>query len=176
MSGHNKWAQIKRQKAVTDAKKSKIFSKLVRAIDVEVKKAGGNLDAPGVRSMIIKAREANMPNDNIERAIKKATGEGASIMESLTYEAYGPGGVALIIEALTDNRNKAVQEIKHILSQHAGVLGERGSAQWAFQKTPNGWSPTTLTPLEGGDMEKLSQLVDALEENDEVQSVATNAE
>jgi YebC/PmpR family DNA-binding regulatory protein len=176
MSGHNKWAQIKRQKAVTDGKKSKIFSKLVRAIVVEVKKSNGNLDAPGLRAVIAKAREANMPNDNIDRAIKKATGEQSAAMESLTYEAYGPGGVALIIEALTDNRNKAVQEVKYILSQYGGALGEPGSAQWAFQKSQDGWTPATLIPIEDADAEKLSNLVDALEENDEVQHVVTNAE
>jgi YebC/PmpR family DNA-binding regulatory protein len=176
MSGHNKWAQIKRQKAVTDGKKSKIFSKFVRAIVVEVKKANGNLDAPGLRTVIAKAKAANMPNDNIDRAIKKATGDNSAAMESLTYEAYGPAGVALIIEALTENRNKAVQEIKFILSQHGGALGERGSAAWAFQKGADGWTPTVMVPVEGEDAEKLSALVDALEENDEVQDVHTNAE
>jgi YebC/PmpR family DNA-binding regulatory protein len=175
MSGHNKWAQIKRQKAVTDAKKSKIFSKFVRAIIVEVKKGG--VDSPGVRTVVAKAKAANMPNDNIDRAIKKAAGDTSAQMETLTYEAYGPAGVALIIEALTDNRNKAVQEVKFILSQHGGALGERGSAQWAFQKNPEGgWTPTVMVPVEGEDAEKLSALVDALEENDEVQDVFTNAE
>jgi transcriptional/translational regulatory protein YebC/TACO1 len=149
----------------------------VRAIVVEVKKANGNLDAPGLRTVITKARAANMPNDNIERAIKKATGDGNTPMESLTYEAYGPGGVALIIEALTDNRNKAVQEIKFILSEHGGALGERGSAQWAFQKSSEGgWTPTVMVPVEGEEADKLSLLVDALEENDEVQDIFTNAE
>ncbi len=176
MSGHNKWAQIKRQKAVTDGKKSKIFSKFVRAIVVEVKKANGNLDAPGLRTVIAKAKAANMPNDNIDRAIKKATGDNSAAMEQLTYEAYGPAGVALIIESLTDNRNKAVQEIKFILSEHGGALGERGSAAWAFQKGADGWAPTVMVPVEGEDAEKLSTLVDALEENDEVQDVYTNAE
>ncbi len=176
MSGHNKWAQIKRQKAVTDGKKSKIFSKFVRAIVVEVKKANGNLNAPGLRTVIAKAKAANMPNDNIDRAIKKATGDASAAMEPLTYEAYGPAGVALIIEALTDNRNKAVQEIKFILSLHGGALGERGSAAWAFQKNAEGWTPTIMTPVEAEDAEKLSLLVDALEENDEVQDVFTNAE
>lgn len=176
MSGHNKWAQIKRQKAVTDAKKSKVFSKLVRAIVVEVKKANGNLESPGLRTIVAKARAANMPNDNIDRAIKKAAGDASSAMEHLTYEAYGPAGVALIIEALTDNRNKAVQEIKHILSLQGGALGERGSAAWAFHKGPDGWAPTVFVPVEGEDAERLSLLVDALEENDEVQEVHTNAE
>src|SRR3989338_7058585 len=108
MSGHSKWAKIKHQKAATDAKKSKVFSKLVRYIAVEAKKAKGDRNAPGLRVAIDKARAANMPGENIDRAIEKAA--GGSDMERVTYEAYGPGGVALIIEGLTDSRNRTSQQ------------------------------------------------------------------
>ena len=175
MSGHNKWSKIKNKKAVTDGQKSKIFSKMVKMLTVEAKKANGVMTSPNLVSAITKAREANMPNDNIERAIKKAASDPANL-ESITYESYGPGGVAIIIESLTDNRNKAAQEIKFILSQHGAELAGIGAASWAFSKGPEGWIANTMTPIGDEDGEKLTTLVEALEENDEVQSVYTNAE
>jgi len=174
MSGHNKWSKIKRQKEHTDAEKSKLYSKMVRMISVEAKLAGGNINSPGLRAAIDKARSANVPSDNIERAIKKAA--AVQDMESITYEAYGPGGCAIIIEALTSNRNKAAQEIKHILSSHGIELAAIGSATWAFEKSKDGWQPKTTIALEEKDGEKLSLILDELEENDEVQEVYTNAE
>ena len=121
MSGHNKWSKIKRQKEKTDGQKSKMFGKLVKLITTEAKKAGGNLQSPGLKNAIEKAKAANVPNDNIGRAVKKSS-EGGVAMESITYEAYGPGGCGIIIDVLTDNRNKAAQEIKHILSNHGIAL------------------------------------------------------
>ena len=118
MSGHSKWAQIKRQKGSEDAKKSKVFGKLGSIIATESKKANGNVDSPGLRSAIETAKKVNMPKDTIERAIKKGLGNDVQQMEALMYEAYGPGGCALIIEAFTGSRNKAAQEIKHILSKN----------------------------------------------------------
>lgn len=174
MSGHNKWSKIKHKKAATDAKKSQVFSKLVRLITVEAKTAGGDREAPGLRLAIEKAKKANMPSDNIDRAIKKAT-EGAEQMENVTYEAYGPGGVGIIIEGLTSNRNKASAEIKHILSKNNSSLGAPGSVTWGFDKVGAEWQPTTTVDLSDDDLEKLSKLVDELEENDEVQEVFTNA-
>lgn len=175
MSGHNKWSKIKRQKEKTDGQKSKIFGKMVKLITTEAKKAGGNLQSPGLKNAIEKAKAVNVPNDNIERAIKKST-EGGATMESITYESYGPGGCAIIIEALTDNRNKAAQEIKHILSENGYALAGVGSATWAFTRTPDmEWVAQTTIPLSEEDGEKLSELIDALEENDEVQEVYTNA-
>ncbi|MFH0804515.1 MAG: YebC/PmpR family DNA-binding transcriptional regulator [Candidatus Zambryskibacteria bacterium] len=178
MSGHNKWSKIKNKKAVTDAQKSKIFGKLVRFIAVESKKAKGDANAPGLRSAIEKAKEANVPNDNIERAIKKGTGGEGNETEQITYEAYGPGGCALIIEALTENRNKAAQEIKHILSKNGFELAAPGSAIWAFEKKvgENEWSPKNTMQISEGDGQKLDVLIEELEENDEVQEVFTNAE
>ncbi len=176
MSGHNKWSKIKRQKEKTDAQKSKIFSKMVKFMTVEAKKAGGNLSSPGLKTAIEKAKAENVPNSNIERAIKKSTEAGAA-MESIIYEAYGPGGCAIIIEALTDNRNKAAQEVKHILSDHEFALAGQGSATWAFERTPTmEWVAKTTVQISEEDGQKLVELVDALEDNDEVQDVYTNAE
>ena len=176
MSGHNKFSKIKHQKAKTDAQKSKIFTKMVKLIATEAKKSGGNLRSPGLAAAIEKAKKENMPNDTIDRAVKKATSDNSAALEHITYEAYGPGGVAIVINSLTDNRNKAAQEIKHILSQHGSELAAPGSASWAFTKTHEGWIAQTTLPLEDTDIEKLQLLVEMLEENDEVQDVYTNAE
>lgn len=174
MSGHSKWAKIKHKKAATDARKSKVFSKLVRYIQVEAKKAKGDRNAPGLRLAIEKARAENMPADNIDRAISKASGEGVEL-ETLTYEAYGPGGAAIIIEGYTDNRNRTSQEIKHLLSQHGGSLANPGAALWAFQRNEDGLTATTTVDLSDEDLEKLAQLIDEIEEHDDVQNVYTNA-
>lgn len=176
MSGHNKWSKIKRQKGASDIQKSKIFTKLGRFIAVEAKKSGGNLSSPGLAAAIKKAKEENMPNDTIDRAIKKATTDNSAAMENVTYEAYGPGGCALVIEALTDNRNKAAQEVKHILALHGFELAGMGSATWAFQKTHEGWVPQTTVAIGEEDGKVLEQIMGELEENDEVQEVYTNAE
>jgi len=177
MSGHNKWAQIKHKKAITDAKKSKIFSKLVRYISVEAKLSEGK-DSPGLRAVIEKAKRVNMPSENIERAIKKAS-EPSAQMEKIIYETYGPGGVGIIIETLTDNRNRTAQEIKHILSKNSFTLAGMGSVSWAFEQenTPEGlmWKPTTTLPLSNTELELLEKLIDELEENDDIQDVYTNA-
>lgn len=175
MAGHNKWSKIKRQKEKTDAQKSKLFGKLIRIITVEAKKSGGNSDSPGLRSAIEKARSANVPLENIERAVKKA-GENGVVLESVMYEAYGPGGSALLIEVLTSNRNKAAQEVKHMLSKNNSSLAAMGGASWAFEKTSEGWIPKTTVSLSEEDGNALSLLLDELDENDEVQEVFTNAE
>jgi YebC/PmpR family DNA-binding regulatory protein len=175
MSGHNKFSKIKHQKAKTDAQKSKIFGKMVRLITVEAKKANGNLKSPGLANAIEKARKENVPNDTIDRAVKKAN-DNSAVMENMTYESYGPGGCAIIIESLTDNRNKAAQEVKHILSKNGFELAVPGSASWAFTKTAEGWIPQTMIPVSDEDGEKLQTIIDELEENDEVQEVFTNAE
>lgn len=176
MSGHNKWSKIKRQKEKTDAQKSKLYGKMVRLISLEAKKANGNTSSPGLRSAIDAAKAANVPADNIERAIKKASEVGDNL-ESIRYEAYGPGGCALLIDALTRNRNKAAQEVKHILSKHGFALAAPGSASWAFTKSAEeGWVPSSTVPLSEDDSKLLGELIDELEENDEVQDVYTNAE
>ena len=177
MSGHNKWSQIKHKKAITDGKRSKIFGKLSKLIALEAKKAQGNLASPGLRAVIERAKKESMPADNIDRAVKKGAGGDAGNMESVLFEAYGPSGCAILIEGLTDNKNRTVQEIKHILSVNGSELAGMGSATWAFEKNlAGGWTPKTTIPLSDEDGEKLMTLVDQLEENDEVQNVFTNAE
>lgn len=176
MSGHNKWSQIKHKKGATDAKKSKVFSKYARLISMESKKCHGDTTSPTLRSAIEKARKENMPSDNIERAIKKGLGGEGGTMESVLYETYGPGGCGIIIEGLTDNRNKAAAEVKHILSKNGFALATPGSASWNFNKTADGWVPETTTDISDEDLEKLKKLVDDLEDNDEVQAVYTSAE
>jgi len=176
MSGHNKFSKIKHLKAKNDAEKSKQFGKLVRLITVEAKASKGNLSSPGLAVAIEKARKENMPNDTIDRAVKKAMTDNSAAMENIVYESYGPGGVAILISALTDNRNKAAQEIKHILSLNGFELATPGSASWAFEKTHEGWNPTTTMPLEDADIDLLTKLVEDLENNEDVQEVFTNAE
>src|SRR3989344_1176745 len=129
-----------------------------------MRKAKGDKTAPNVRTAVEKARAANMPMDNIERALTKASGEGAEL-EGVTYEAYGPGGCALVLEAYTDNRNRTVQELKHLLSLHGGSLANPGAAIWAFQKNTGGkLEATSPIELSDEDGQKLADLVDALEE------------
>ncbi|NNG01940.1 MAG: YebC/PmpR family DNA-binding transcriptional regulator [Desulfobacteraceae bacterium] len=136
MSGHSKWSTIKHKKAATDAKRGKIFTKLIKEITVAARMGGGDLDAnPRLRTAIAAARAENMPNNNIERAVKKGTGEleGVSYEES-SYEGYGPGGAAILVESLTDNKNRAVAEIRHIFNKYGGNMGENGCVAWMFDK------------------------------------------
>lgn len=175
MAGHNKWSKIKHKKAATDAHKSKIFSKLVRLIQVEAKKANGDTNAPGLKAAIEKARKENMPNDNIDRAIKKAS-DSSEAMQEVIFEAYGPAGVGLIITGLTDNNNRTSAEIKHTLSKNGASLGAPGSVAWNFTRdNENNWTPNSTIDLDDGDIEKLERLVHVLEENDDIQEVFTNA-
>lgn len=136
MAGHSKWAQIKHKKAQTDAKKGKIFSKIVKEITVATRLGGKDPEAnPRLRLAIERAKEVNMPSENIKRAIMKGTGElPGSTLEDVSYEGYGPSGVALLIKALTDNKNRTVSEIRHILTKNSGTLGEAGCVSWMFQQ------------------------------------------
>jgi YebC/PmpR family DNA-binding regulatory protein len=137
MSGHSKWASIKHKKAVVDARRGQHFTKLARAISVAAKEGGGDPEGnAGLALAIQKARDASMPKDNIERAIQKGTGAGvgAETWETVMYEGYGPGGVAMLIEALTDNRNRTAADMRHIVSKHGGSLGEPGSVAYLFDK------------------------------------------
>lgn len=174
MAGHNKWSQIRRQKGASDSKRAQLFGKLARMISTQIKVANGDRNNPLVRTAIEKARAADMPIDTIERAISRAT--EAKEMETIIYEAYGPGGAGLIIEALTDSRNRAAQEIRHALSKNGFALGGVGSVMWAFQKENGELVPTMTTPLSDTDTELLEKLVDDLENLDDVQEVTTNAE
>ena len=134
MSGHSKWAQIKRRKGVADARRGQVFTKLGREITVAVRQGGGDPDANfRLRLAIQRARDSNMPLDNIERAIKRARGEGeGGALSEVTFEGYGPGGSAILLDALTDNRNRTVAEIRNILTRSGATLGESGSVTWIF--------------------------------------------
>ncbi len=176
MSGHNKFSKIKRLKEKNDAQKGAVFTKMAKAIQVEAKKANGDITSPGLRAAIEKARSFDMPNDNIERAIKKATSTDAKEMESIMYESYGPGGCAIMIDVLTDNRNRAAGEIKHLLSENGSSLASPGSASWAFDKTSEGWVPKSTVAISEEDSPKLEKLIEDLENNEDVQDVYTNAE
>ena len=134
MSGHSKWASIKHKKGAADAKRGKLFTKLIREITVAAKEGGGNSDTnPSLRTAISRANDANMPKDNIKKAIQKGTGELPGISyESCAFEAYGPGGVAIIVEALTDNKNRSSAEIRNIFSKKGGNMAGAGSVSWIF--------------------------------------------
>ena len=136
MSGHSKWAGIKHKKAAVDAKRGKIFTKMIKELMVSARVGGGDPTGnPRLRLAIEKARSVNMPKDNIERAIKKGTGElEGTQYEEITYEGYGPGGVAVLVEVLTDNRNRTVSDIRHIFTKHNGKSAEAGSVSWMFRK------------------------------------------
>ena len=136
MSGHSKWSTIKRKKAKTDAQRGKIFTKLIKEITVAARNGGGDEESnPALRTAIAAAKAANMPAANIERAIKRGTGELPGVSyEQVVYEGYGPGGTALMIDALTDNKNRTVAEIRHILSKHNASLGESGCVAWIFER------------------------------------------
>ncbi len=135
MSGHSKWSSIKHKKGAADAKRGRIFTKLIKEITVAARMGGGDSDGnPRLRTAVLAAKAENMPKDNIERAIKKGTGELEGVSyEEVTYEGYGPGGVAMLIEGLTDNKNRTVADIKHILDRHGGNLGEPGCVAWMFE-------------------------------------------
>ncbi len=136
MSGHSKWATTKHKKAVVDARRGKLFAKLIRMVEVAARDGGGNIDAnPTLADAVGRARDASMPNDTIERAIKRGTGELEGVKyETLTYEGYAPGGVAVLVDVMTDNRNRAAAEVRRIFSKNGGTLGEPGSVGWMFTK------------------------------------------
>jgi YebC/PmpR family DNA-binding regulatory protein len=136
MSGHSKWHSIKHKKGATDAKRGKLFTKFIKEITVAARSGGGDPDANArLRKAILDAKAGNMPNDTIDRAIRRGTGAETGVhYEEVTYEGYGPGGVALLIEAVTDNRNRTVAEIRHVFSKNGGNLGEAGSVGWLFEK------------------------------------------
>jgi len=239
MSGHSKWATIKRKKAAADAKRSNEFAKLLRAIEVAAREGGSGDPAANMTlaSAIEKAKDASVPNENIERAIKRGTGElgGGAKYEEVTYEGYGPGGVAMFVECLTDNRNRTAQEIRYAFTRNGGNLGESGSVAWMFQRKgliqiekaeapdeeqlleialeagaddlrdgESTWEittepaalaavrdaiaakgipmlsaeltmvPQTTVPVEGGQAKQVLALLEALEEQDDVQNVYAN--
>jgi YebC/PmpR family DNA-binding regulatory protein len=236
MSGHSKWASIKHKKAIVDSRRGKLFTKLARAITTAARDGGGELEGnPALQLAVQKARDASMPKDNIERAIAKGTGAGAdtAAIQDVMYEGYGPGGVALLIEAMTENRNRTGADVRHLLGKHGGSLGEPGSVAYLFDKrglividseryseddllpaieagaediaedggvfevltepadltavraaleeaeielqsAEVAWLPKARVPVEEDDAAKLMRLIDALEDNDDVDAVHAN--
>src|ERR671934_2297343 len=171
MSGHSKWSSIKHKKGAADAKRGKLFTKLARAITVAARDGGGNVDAnPALALAVQKARDASMPKDNIQRAIDRGTGAGAdaAAIESVTYEGYGPGGVAILIECLTDNRNRTAADIRHLFSRADASLGEPGSVSWMFDKKgvllvdAGRWSEDDLMPAIDAGAEDLTEEGDSI--------------
>ncbi len=175
MAGHSKWAQIKRQKGAADAAKSNLWGKIGKRISVESKKANGDVNAANLRSIIETAKKANMPKDTIERAVAKGIAADAAALEAITYETYGPGGAAIVIETLTDSRNRTAQEIKHLLAKNGMELAAPGSALWAFEKTAEGYEPKSTIPLSEEDSDRLMQALEAIDAYDDVEEVYTNA-
>lgn len=175
MAGHNKWAQIKRQKGAADASKAVAWGKMGKRIAVESKKANGDVNSPTLRTLIENAKKINMPKDTIERAVQKGTSQDTAL-ESILYETYGPGGCAIMIDCLTDSRNRTAQEIKHLLSEMGLALASPGSASWAFEKTTEGYTPRTMVPLSEDDDKKLMEILEKIDNYDDVQEVYTNAE
>jgi len=169
MSGHSKWHSIKHQKGVTDARRGQLFTKLTKEIIIAAREGGGSPDANfRLRLAIQKARDANMPMDNIERAIKKGTGEleGGSLVE-LTLEGYGPNGIAILVNALSDNRNRAIQEVRSTFTRHGGSLGEAGCVAWMFDSKGS----IRLKPGDYDPDELALSLIDAGADDDQVEIV-----
>jgi len=177
MAGHNKWSKIKHKKAVTDAAKSKVYSKYNKLIQVAIKEAGGDLTSASVQRIIEKAKSENVPKDNIDRAIKKATGADAAQLSEVMYEGYGPGGIGFLIKVVTDNTNRSVTEVKTIFTKNGGSFASAGAVSWAFSKNQDGeWVPNDGTELEVDENteEKVRNLIEKFEENDDVVDVFTN--
>jgi YebC/PmpR family DNA-binding regulatory protein len=177
MSGHNKWSTIKHKKGAADAKRGKVFTKLIKEISIAAKLGGGDLAGnPRLRTAVDKAKEENMPKDNIERAIKKGTGgmEGVNY-EEITYEGYGPGGVAVLVEVMTDNRNRTVSDVRSIFTKCNGNMGETGCVSWIFDK-----KGLILFPKDT-DLEKLFEVAleagadDVSEEEDQIEVITDPA-
>lgn len=175
MSGHSHWAGIKHKKGAADQKRGRIFSKLLAAVTAAARSEQNPDFNPRLRTAIEKAREANVPSDNIERAVKRA-GETGNAVEDLILEAYGPGGAAILIEATTDNKNRTIAEIKKILSENKGKWAETGSVRWAFAPlVEGGWQARFSPELGEEDSSAIKNLLEELDTNDDVQKVYTTA-
>ncbi len=176
MSGHNKWSQIKHQKGVVDKKRSKVFSKLLKAITIAARSDANPQFNPQLRSAIAKAKEGQVPTDTIERAVTRAS-ESENSTEELFFEAYGPGGIALLMHIITDNRNRSVAEIKKILGDFKGKWAEIGSVRWAFEPgSEHGeWIAKFPQSISQDEKSDLDLLLEALNDHDDIQKVVTNA-
>lgn len=173
MAGHSHASNVKHKKDANNVKKGKIFSKLVKLITIAAKVEPNPQFNPRLRTVIDKAKENQVPVENIERAIKKASDKSENL-EEIIMEAYGPSGSALLIEAITDNSNRTVNETKLILKQQNAKWADPGSVMWAFEKTSDGWTAKFPQDISESEKEKLNSLIEALEENDDIQAVVTN--
>ncbi|MFY9493016.1 MAG: YebC/PmpR family DNA-binding transcriptional regulator [Minisyncoccia bacterium] len=181
MSGHSKWAKIKRKKGLTDAKKGQLFSKLSKIIELAAKKGSDTKTNLSLKAAVDQAKAENMPSENIERAIKKGSGQLAGeTIEEVVYEAYGPGGAALLITVVTANKNRTVAELKHVLAMNGASLSGSGSVKWLFEhKYENGeikWLPKQTIKLNDEAESKLSALLSDLDDQEDVMEVYTNTE
>lgn len=176
MAGHNKWSKVKHKKAATDAVKSKVFSKHSKLIAMESRNAKGDTAAPGLAAAIERAKKDSMPKDNIERAIAKGAGATGEAMHEVLFEGYGPGGVALLIQAVTDNNNRTSAEVRSVFAKAGLEMGTPGSAAWAFSKTAAGYVPNTPMNLDDETGEKLADFIEKLEELDDVTDVFSAAD
>lgn len=176
MAGHSKWHQIKHKKGVTDQKRGQLFSKLLKAISIAAKQEPNPDFNPRLRSAVEKAKQNNVPNENIERAINKASEE--KNLEEVLIEAYGPEGVAIIIEGITDNKNRTINEVRHLLDENGGKMATQGSVLWSFDLPAGGkneWTPKFKQPVSDEVKQKIESLVQIIEEHEDVQCVITNA-
>lgn len=179
MSGHSHWAGIKRKKEITDKKRGVLFSKLLNAVTIAAKKDPNPQFNPTLRSAIEKAKQNSVPQDNIEKAIKRASEKSVNLEEVL-MEAYGPEGVAILIEAITDSKNRTVAETKKILSDHEAKWADPGSVLWAFDPptggTADGYKAKFKNEISQNAKEKLQELIEALENHDDIQNIITNTD
>lgn len=173
MSGHSHWSGIKHKKETTDKKRGALFSKLLNVVTVTAKKEPNPQFNPTLRSAIDKAKQYNVPQDNIEKAIKRAS-EKSDNLEELIMEAYGPEGVGILIEAVTNNKNRTVAETKKILSDHEAKWADPGSVLWTFEKTVEGWQAKFKNEMTSVGKEKLKTLIEDLENHDDIQRITTN--
>lgn len=176
MSGHNKWSKIKHKKAASDSQKSRVFSRHSRQITLEAKKAKGDTSAPALAAVIERAKKDSMPKENIERAVAKGISTDSQNLEELLYEAYGPGGVAILISVITDNHNRTAPEIKNLLLKAGHPMAAPGSASWAFAKHDGAYYPNTPLELSDEVSESLANLVETIENHPDVQAVYTAAD
>ncbi len=188
MSGHSKWSTIKRKKEKADSARGKVFTKLIKEITVAARQGGGDQETnPRLRAAVLAAKTDNMPQDNIDRAIKRGTGELEGLTyDEVTYEGYGPGGVAMLIEALTDNKNRTLPEIRHAFSKHGGTMGDTGSVAWMFDqkglivinKEAEDEDEVMMTALEGGaeDINDEDDTIDIVTAPSDFESVRSHLE
>jgi YebC/PmpR family DNA-binding regulatory protein len=177
MSGHNKWSKIKHKKGATDAARSKVFSKHSMLIAMESRQANGDTDSPKLFAAIVRAKKDSMPKENIDRAVAKGAGTDGTKLEEIMFEGYGPGGVAMLIQTVTDNNNRTAPLIRNVFSKSGLELGSPGSAAWAFTKDTEGhYVPTTPMDLDDETGEKLAAFIEKLEEEEDVTNIYTTAD